>query len=272
MRSPDAAPFRWDRHQLLVHRSEHERRTEVYRWVRSGLDLGAKIVYFEPPDEHPSRSLAGILAAHGLPFDHVAERGQIEIRSPGPEDYSPAGQRRILQEARVEGYRYVGVSAEVRAASTVVAQHTHTEAERSIDSLCHVEPLSALCQYPADLPHPHRLKVFSLHRDGVTASRLHTDSRPGELAVAGQVDLSNAEALHAALRAATRTLTLPTLHVDLSALGFLDVRGARALLSGTDAYRRSGGVVRLRGAHGTVKRVLTVLETEKEPGVEIAVG
>ena len=51
----------WDGHLLLLYHDESQRRTEVAAWVARGLGLGAKILYTEPEDESPERSLSGLL-------------------------------------------------------------------------------------------------------------------------------------------------------------------------------------------------------------------
>ena len=48
--------------------------------------------------------------------------------------------------------------------------------------------------------------------------------------------------------------------VDLSRLRFLDVSGARALLTATAAHRRRGGVVRLLAPQPAVDRLLRLLD------------
>jgi hypothetical protein len=51
----------WDGHLLLVYHEESQRRIGVAAWVRRGLELGAKILYIEPQDDPPGRSLSGLV-------------------------------------------------------------------------------------------------------------------------------------------------------------------------------------------------------------------
>lgn len=81
----------------------------------------------------------------------------------------------------------------------------------------------------------------------------------GGLAVSGEVDASNHDILRALLQAATAAADSDPFVLDLSGLDFLDVRGARALMAGTVAYRRHGGRVQLREAHPVVDRLVRLL-------------
>lgn len=50
-----------------------------------------------------------------------------------------------------------------------------------------------------------------------------------------------------------------TVVVDLTGLSFLDARGLAALLAARKAAQHGGRAVRLRGAHGIVRRVFDVV-------------
>ena len=49
----------YEGHVLLLYYEESYRRTGVAAWLRRGLELGAKILYIERPDEPPARALSG---------------------------------------------------------------------------------------------------------------------------------------------------------------------------------------------------------------------
>src|SRR6476619_323553 len=89
----------------------------------------------------------------------------------------------------------------------------------------------------------------------------------GGLAVSGEVDASNHDILRALLQAATAATDRDSFVVDLSGLYFLDVRGARALMAGTGAYRRHSGQVRLREPQPVVDRVIRLLAFDRSRGV-----
>src|SRR6476646_117343 len=104
MLSDGGRPMSWDGHLLLVYDNERQRRAGVAAWVRRGLDLGAKVLYIEPPEESAERSLLGVLKEDEIDANDALARGQIQT---GPADaiaYSPAWQASMVEQALADGY------------------------------------------------------------------------------------------------------------------------------------------------------------------------
>lgn len=258
----------WHGHLLLIHHTEQERRAEVSAWVSRGLGLGEKVVYLEPPDEPPSRSLVTVLAEQRVPIDDAVARGQVQILTAGPEVYSAESLADVVDQAIGQGFPGVRLSGEAVTADRVMPRPAHDDLEWATDLLCRTRPVSVLCQYPAARAREALPELSAMHRDGVRESLLQTARRPGGVVLRGEVDLSNHDVLHGVLRAATVSAT-DSLVVDLSMLSFLDVSGARALLAGTKDYRRGGGRVRLRWPQHPVDRVLDVCGVGDAGGLQV---
>lgn len=85
--------------------------------------------------------------------------------------------------------------------------------------------------------------------------------------VSGDVDMLTAERLREGLAEAVRTAGTGPVIVDLSQVPFLDSSGIRALLDGYNTAMVAGGTLTVRGAHGTVARVLEVVGVDQALGV-----
>lgn len=261
-------PYGWDGHLLLVHNGEQQRRAGLAAWVRRGLELGAKILYFEPVDEPAGRTLMGVLRDHEIRADAAVGRGQLQVLPANGEAYTQASMASFVDEALAAGYPTVRWSAEAETAWSVMSRTAHADLEWSTDELCHTRPVSILCQYPAALSQATLQAVCAMHRAGVRESLLHTSPVPGGIALAGEVDVSNEAILRSSLLAAccgTQT-DRGTFVVDLSRLDFLDVAGAKALVSATSAHRMTGGKVLLRAAQPSVYQLLRLLGIERAHG------
>ena len=257
----------WRGHLLLIHSSEQERRTAVTAWATRGLHLGEKVVYLEAPDVVPARALLGFLDAQRARVDNAVGRGQLEVLEADRDVLSPQGLADVVERAVQQGYPRVRISGEAATAQALVSAQSQEELERATDLLCHTRPVSVMCQYLEELVGEALAVVSRMHRDGIRQSLLRTARRPGGVVVAGEVDISNHDVLRSALHAASADGD--SFVVDLSALTFLDVSGARALLAGTTVHRRGGGRVRLSGAAPQVQLVLQVCGVEDAEGLEV---
>ena len=259
----------WDGHLVLLHHSERERRSGVVAWVRRGLDLGAKILYIEPRQESAERSLMGVLKEHAVDTAEATERGQLQVIPANDGTYSPTWQESVVDEALAGGYPTVRWSGEASTAWSVMSQSVHADIEWATDELCHTRPVSILCQYSSGLTQETLQTVNAMHGDGLREWLLQTFPIPGGIALAGEVDASNAKLLDAALLAAISAAGQESFVVELSGLDFLDCAGARALMAGTTAHRTRGGRVCLRAARDPVDRVLHLLNVDRVPGVRV---
>lgn len=262
----------WDGHLLLVHASERQRRKGVTAWVRRGLDLGAKILYIEPPHEPADRALMGMLHQGGVDAEDLVERGQLQVFPADERVYSTAWQASITDKALSDGYPSVRWSGEARTAWSLMSPGLHADIEWLTDEMCQARPVSALCQYPADLMEADLQTVCAMHGGGLRETLVQTSPISGGLAVTGEIDHSNARMVHVALTAAasaTDTQGADPFLLGLEGVDFLDVAGARALLTGTDAYRARGGVVRVPEVQPPVGRLLRLLGVDRFDGFRL---
>lgn len=253
-------------HVLLLYYEESYRRTGVGAWVRRGLELGAKILYIEPPDELSARSLSGLLQDQPG-TDEAVERGQIQVVPADRTAYDPHWQASVVEDALRQGYPSVRWSAEATTAWSVMPRDRHADFERTTDRLCQSLPVSVMCQYPARESIEVLGPVSNVHASGLRERLFQAAPFDGGLAVSGEVDASNHDILRALLQATTAATDRESFVVDLSGLDFLDVRGARALMAGTGAYRRHGGQVRLRTPRPVVDRLIRLLAFDRSRGV-----
>lgn len=256
----------WSGHVALMHGDENERRLGVASWVRCGLELGAKVLYIEPPFEPADRSFLGLLAEHAVEVGAALERRQLEVFVADDEAYDPDWQSGMVDNALADGYPAVQWSGEATTAWGVMSPAVHADVEWATDALCRSKPVSVLCQYAAGLPQATLQTVSAVHGDGLRESQLRTSQSPEGIALVGAVDASNHRVARAALLAAAHAQRRERLVVDLRQLEFLDVAGARALLTGTTPHRLRRGTVCLLGAHGSVERVLSLLGVNDADG------
>jgi anti-anti-sigma factor len=105
----------------------------------------------------------------------------------------------------------------------------------------------------------------------VRGSLFQTSPARDGVAVAGEVDRVNARIVHAALaaRCATHSGSRDSFVVELGGLDFLDLAGAKAMVTGTGAHRAGGGVVRLRAPQPRIERLLRLLGVDRLDGFRV---
>jgi anti-anti-sigma factor len=260
MRAPGGREVGWDGHLLLLYATEQHRRAGVTAWVRRGLEIDAKIVYVESPDEPTERTLFQVLLEAHVDVTAAVGRGQLQVVGPG-DGLGAAWQAHVVHEGLADGYPEVRVGGEAGTSWTVMSPPDHADAERAADQLCLALPTSILCQYASSLPASMLELVCSMHAAGVREARLQVVPTGEGVAVAGEVDVSNLQILRSALAAACTSTVgrRETFVVNLAGLDFLDVAGARMLVIGTSPLRGRGVVVRLCAAVPNVDRLLRQL-------------
>ncbi len=265
MEALDGRPASWDGHLLLVHASEMQRRAGLTAWIRRGLDLGAKILYTEPAQEPADRGFLGVLRSAGTGAEEAVQSGRVQVVTASEDTYDAAFIRRTVDDALAEGYPTVRWAGEIDTAWGVMSPAEHAEVEWTTDELCRTRPVSILCQYPAGMIQATLQSACAMHGAGLRESLLHVTPIPGGVALAGEVDASNERILRCALVAASATggPRGSCFVVEMSGLRFLDVAGARALVTGTTQHRLGGGTVCLQAPQRGVARVLGLLGVDR---------
>ena len=254
----------WDGHVLALYKEESQRRGQVEAWVRRGLEVGAKILCIEPSAEPTARSVSGWLR-HQPDALEAMTSGQIEVVAASDRAYDLSWQASVTERA-LRRYPCVRWTGEALTAWSLMSQGRHAEIEWATDAVCTSQPVSVLCQYPARVSVGVLRSASAAHSAGLREALLRATPLPdGGLAVAGELDRSNQDVMRSVLLAATTTERDRFL-VDLSGLRFLDVGGARALVAGTDAYRRNGGHVRLQ-LSPRVDRLVRLLGLDRQRGI-----
>ena len=272
MRTSDA-PGRsgWDGHLLLLHDSEAERLAGLTAWVRRGLDQGEKVIYTETPNLPPAQSFLGVLEERGVDVGAATAEGRLAVL-PLAEFYPPEGQVTVIERALAEGFGRVRMSAEARAALTFVPERAYARFEATMNMLCRTRPVSALCQYDRRTTTGARLReTVAIHLFGVRQAGLRTGPDGPGIALAGQLDVANADTLAAALEAATKT-GKRVVSLDLAAVEFLDAAACRALSTATRRFRDRGGRVLLVAPQPAVEQTLRLLELDQLPCLEVIGG
>lgn len=266
----DAASVEWDGHVLLLHGSEQERQVGVAAWVRRGLCRQERVVFAVLGDPSQARSALSVLGEHGVDAASSSADGQI-VRLPLADICSPTGPATVVQRALADGH--LGLRMTLEATSThgrlLVGGR---DIERAMDQLCRTGPVSVMCQYDRRAVASTRLDEITVtHLEGIRERQMSIRRGQEGLNLAGEVDLDNHDLLRATLRAATSRASA-TLWLDLSALTFIDVGGARALAEGTREYRERGGYVLLSRPQAHVERILRMVRFHWLSGVELVGG
>jgi anti-anti-sigma factor len=168
--------------------------------------------------------------------------------------------RREVDGALDRGCTGLRVAAHISALARHAAEHRRElhVFERLADGLAGSTPLTGMCLYDAALGEVLLGPVLLLHPLQHHGSRLplaHLSGRGAQLTLSGEVDCSNADHLLPALvdlaGAAHGELVL-----DLSALAFLDIAGARVLARAVASVAELGVQLRLTGVRRSVARCL----------------
>jgi anti-anti-sigma factor len=270
-RADHAAPgTEWDGHVLLLHGTEDTRLAALAAWVRRGLDLGEKILYPEDP-LHAADSLVAALEAHGVDATAATRDGRLAVL-PLAEFYRPEGRVSVVDRALAEGFQSVRMSAEARAALTVLSPAAHLGFERRMEELTRIRPVSAMCQYPQATTTGARLsEVVAVHPTGVRQSTLTAGQDGHGLILWGEIDPTNTDVFAAVLTAAGHCASR-VLCVDLAEVSYIDAGSCWRLDDATRRLRSAGGQVVLVAPQPTVERTLRLLEIDQLPGMAVVAG
>lgn len=267
MRSAGWSPG-WDGHLLLLYDEESQRRAGVAAWVRRGLELGSKIIYSEPTDASPDRSLRGILRGEPDALDALDD-GRVQVVPAEPASYEPDFMETVVDRALSEGFPSARWSGDAPTARQLVPRGRHEALEEAADLLCTRRPLSVLCQYPGPASRESAWDLSRSHRAGLREQLFQAVPVEGGLALAGELDVTNKETLRSLLVAATAACRTDLFVLDLGWVDFLDLPGARALLLGTLEHRDRRGRVLLRDPQPHVAHLIHLLGIDQEPGISL---
>ena len=250
----------WDGHLLLLHHSEQERSAKLAAWVRRGLENDEKVIYTEVDGRSDKGSLLAVLRENGVDAVAATAEGRLSIIGI-PEFYPAGGPLPVIERALAEGDRGLRIAAEASTALTFLTWPAYMAIEREIDEITRTHPLSAMCQYeqPSTVD-GHLSDVVSNHLSGIREWLLSTGDGDGELILAGEIDVSNAELLACALRAATSrapaSLAPETFRLNLGRVDFLSAGACRAIAEATRQFRDDSGIVLLVGSQPPIASVL----------------
>jgi anti-anti-sigma regulatory factor len=266
----DTPGLEWDGHVLLLHRTEDERLTGLTAWVRRGLELDEKVVYTEVRLRR-EESLFAVLDARGVDAATAVRDGRLAVLPP-EEFYPPDGQHVVVERALAEGFGSVRISAEVRAALSVLSPDAVRGVERQIDDLVRIRPVSALCQYARASTTGALLDdAVATHLFGVRESTFATAQDLDGLALRGRIYPTNTDVFTAVLAAASRNRS-GVLWLDLADVAHVDAGSCWQLDDATRAFRAAGGHVLLVAPQAPVERTLWVLEVDDLPGMHLVTG
>ena len=191
---------------------------------------------------------------------------------PVEEFYPPQGQRVVVERALAEGFESVRMSAEARAALTILSPDAVHGVEEQIDELVRTLPVSAMCQYPEAATTGMWLEeAVATHLFGVRQSTFSTSQDLDGLALHGEVDSTNTDVFTAVLTTASRSQSR-VLWVDLAEVRYLNARSCWRLEDATRSLRAAGGHVLLVAPQPPVELTMRALEVDELPGMHLLGG
>lgn len=219
-------------------------------------------------------------AVRGLPdVDALLATGQLELWATAEvyasaAELDPAAQVRIFRDrvdaALAAGRTGLRVAADI---SPLAAAPEHRpdlhRFERLADELAGSAALTGMCLYDAALGEDVLGPLLVLHpvqHHDDRPALVHLSGRGPRLSLCGEVDCSVAADVLPALLHLARSGPLEAV-LDLSALEFLDVAGARALADAQAALAAAGVTLRLTGARRVVTRCLELFGPTGVEGV-----
>jgi anti-anti-sigma regulatory factor len=258
------------RHALVLHQSNLRQREKTVAWVTDALSRGAKVLH-QAAD--PDRLVHDLGEAAGTAEDS----GQLEIvdahRAHTMTDGVPRALHQMFEDlvsrAYDDGYRAVVLTADEDAVRVMVPEAGDRVAhEHGLDRLATLSGVSVFCSYDLRAEQPDVVEaVVGVHHrfvdDVLWSGRLAGD----RLLVRGEIDVSNAVRLGAALSAAAahgvRT-------VDLGGVTVLSAAGARAFEVTADFLRKRGERLTLAGMSPTIRLAAAALLVAGEQVVDVA--
>ena len=251
-------------HALFLCRDPSDDQNLVARWFQRGLEQGEQILCAaDDPALMPGLEQSGDVV------EVATKRGQCVLIS--PEALLPAAAlTAVLRAALQQGFSGVRVTVQANEALALLGRDSYLRFHHQLDDACRQPLMSALCRY--DIQHQATMSLDDMveaHPAGFDDAQMRAYRQGDRMAVAGDVDISSAEALTAWLTAATSCCGREVV-LDLWQLTFVDVTGCRALVRGTETFRSEAGTVFLRGLTGHTEKVMSMLGFDRLPGVRLS--
>lgn len=233
------------RHSLLVADDDHRRRESAAAWVEGALAIGEKVYYkgwHDPGMPLEKHWLAGPEGARAAP--EALRSGQLELLDFGTVLHRCGGtteglwqyQDDEVEQALEQGYPAVAMSQETarRPMADEAEAAELARQESGYSDLMARWPLRVLCQLTtAEENDAAAWETVAVHHEDLVDGPWSSVLVEGWWQPRGEVDAYVARRFGAAAYGALRTARAngdPDLHVDLSAVGFIDVACVQMLL------------------------------------------
>ena len=265
------------RHTLLVAEDDRQRRTSAAAWVERALSVGEKVFYkgwHDPAAPSDRHWLAGPDGPRAAP--EAFRSGQLELANYADvlsaAGWTNEGVRKFhteeIERAFDEGWSSVAMAHETvkremadENEAVEVAEH-----EAGYDVLMERWPLRVLCQLTvAEENATATWETVAMHHRDLVDGPWSAGSHDGLWQPRGEIDAYVARRFGAAtvgaMRLAHDHADGPHLHVDLSAVEFIDVAAVQMLLLAARSAPRGQGVV----LHHTPRMVERLVEAVGRP-------
>lgn len=267
-------------HLCQMHHGEEERRAFAGAFAAEALGAGDRLLYIAPGDAVQERERVGReLAESGLDVARPLRTGQILVAGFGAADGEwaaatfgeiAASFRAQADRSDADGYPGLRIFAAMDRAQAVFGSFEELMRwELYCSRLMSDRGISGVCQYAAAGRSPGELsRIAEVHMavaddNGRRPIALLTSlDGAGGLAIAGDLDRSNAHLLAAAIAARARGREV--IELDLSESTFIDLAGIRAI---GEAAAAAPVRVRVRGMPAVGRRVIELLD-QPQPDVE----
>jgi ABC-type transporter Mla MlaB component len=258
----------------------------ITEFVAAGLERHERVVYFAD-DDSPDRVLA-VLCEGGVSTAAPVEQGQLVIvpmeekrarASPFDPTNRIAGMNAAIDAALEDGFSGLRATGEQWTTRELPLTEVLLQYEVEVGKLCAARSVSGLCQYDTRFCSAPLLDAVSDLHDHVVRNALISENEMlrlvplcedpqgnARLRVSGEADLSNCALLLQALEEDPRGAEL---HLDVSRLRFVDLRGVGALREVAETLRARRGRLILHHAPASLRRILEIVPACL-PDVEIA--
>lgn len=234
-------------HVCCVIESARERLHRVVAWTDEGLAAGERVVVVQPVDDN--EELLRALREQGVDAEQAVLDGRLLLLRPD-DVYLSDGvfdidrrideSRAFIEQSVTEGYTAVRLASDARLVLGVVGDIDALLAyEKRVELLSRAVPVSGICFYHRSSFGSVLSSFVAAHPGGAADSQLAGAAEPGHVRLSGDVDMSNVDLLEALLTGSVADGS--DLVVDLHAVSFIDLAGARTLIAvsrGLDAGRR----------------------------------